>query len=222
MKTKALFLILTYLFFSSMLSAQMKPDLIVKRIHTLEKVVALTFDDGPNKEYTESVLKILRKNKVKATFFLVAKNVLKYPALAQKIKAEGHEIGNHSLNHFDYSLLTEDAVLEDVLISQTIFYQKLGNFPLFFRPPYGNLDITNYAVLDRYFEKIVKWSIDPKDWDPTTNRNKILNIVFKHLKPGSIIILHDNNKTSLKALPKIIKKAKKLGYRFETLEGLLN
>ncbi|MBT3260844.1 polysaccharide deacetylase family protein [bacterium] len=195
---------------------------IAYNVETPEKVIALTFDDGPNKFYTEKILAILDREKVKATFFLVGKNIKEHPQIARKIKTKGHELGNHSLNHFDYSLMNNQEIIKDILLSQHIFFKYLDEFPLFFRPPYGKIKTANHKIFKNYFYKIVKWNIDPKDWWPGTNKQMISNIIFKHLKPGSIIIMHDNNMNTLKALPQIINKARKRGFQFVTVSDLIS
>jgi len=194
---------------------------VVHQINTQDKVVALTFDDGPNDRYTTKFLKILEKEKIKATFFLVGKKINKSPGVAKKIKLAGHEIGNHSYAHLDYTKLPPTKIEDDITKSQIVFYKKLGILPLIFRPPYGRLRKRDHTTVSKYFLKVVNWSLDTRDWEPTTTNGIVKDRILTYLKPGSIIICHDNNKHSLETLPDIIREVKKRGYRFVTITELL-
>ena len=105
----------------------------VTHVATSNKVVAISFDDGPNEDYTPQFLKILKDSKIKATFFLLGEKVKRYPKLTQRIYREGHDIGNHSFSHKKYTRLSERSLLVDLAKSQKAFKEVLGFFPVYFR-----------------------------------------------------------------------------------------
>lgn len=195
---------------------------ITSRVKTDEKVIAITFDDGPNPDYTEKIQSILKKENVHATFFLLGKNIEKYPSLVQETVQNGHDIGNHSFSHRDFAKLSDEEAMEELRSSQAAFYNLLGSFPVYFRPPYGNLLPRDMPVLKKYFIRVVKWNIDTKDWKDDSTATLVYDIAMKHAAPGAIILCHDNNEKSLEALPKIIHDLKNKGFRFVTISELLN
>ena len=183
------------------------------KIPSKERTVYLTFDDGPTKEVTSSLLNILNKEKVKATFFCVGKNVEKHPDLFQEIKLQGHGVGNHSNTHINGWKTNKKQYLEDIDAAD-----KLINSGLF-RPPYGKLNWKSKKVLQKKY-KIIMWDVAGGDFDKTLSVKKVIENVTHNVKPGSIIVLHDNQKfkeTILSALPVIIKELKAAHYNFGVL-----
>ncbi len=201
------------------------------------KVVALTFDDGPNGIYSTQVLDILKEYNVKATFFTIGRNVELYPDIAKRILAEGHVIGNHSNTHDANHALSAQGS-RDLEDAQEIIYKVTGVLPHLYRPPHGKktpweLDCVNE---NRLIE--ITWGVSTNDQsEPDIDleqtvqsfANKIVNKTY----PGSIILLHDgygtehNNKNSdrsltVKALPLIIERLLAKGYRFVTVPALFS
>ncbi len=196
--------------------------LIIWKGSSNNKSVALTFDDGPHPYFTEKILDILRDHQVNATFFLVGSNVEKHPNIAHRIRHEGHEIGNHSLTHNSYSRSKLRNVKTEIESTQKILKKTTGIGPVLFRPPYGifSFDLIRYCVLERL--TITMWSIDTRDFEINSTdelREKIFNT---DIKSGDIILMHDNNDRTLHVLPDLIKHLKDQGYKFVTINNLLN
>lgn len=197
---------------------------------THQKIIALTFDDGPNEPYTSQVLEILDKYGIKATFFEVGKNVERESEVTKKLFNDGQIIGNHSYSHpEDLSLMDDKALAKQVDKTNSIIDSAIGRTPKLFRPPYG---IKSPFLLDYIKDKnmmVIEWSDMTKDYN-NLPPNEITKYIFKKAKPGGIIVLHDGDTTkqeadrsrTVEALPTIIEKLKSQGYYFVTIPELLN
>ncbi len=187
-----------------------------------KKVIALTFDDGPWPTYTAQVLDILKKNDVKATFFVVGQMLKIYPDLGKRIVREGHTIGNHTWNH-RYHYFNRQAAAFEIDSTSKLIYQVTGAKTTLFRPPGGILHngLVAYAKSKKYTN--VMWSADSIDYKrPSTST--LVNTVMKQSKPGGIVLMHDgggNRASTVAALPKMISQYKKQGYSFVTIPELL-
>ncbi|MBC8464245.1 MAG: polysaccharide deacetylase family protein [Bacteroidetes bacterium] len=191
---------------------QLFPDLLW-RFSTNEKVLYLTFDDGPHPLLTPWVLNCLKQFQAKATFFCVGNNVEKYPDVYEQIISEGHHVGNHTHNHLRGWTTTSEKYVDNVHQCQ-----KLVNSTLF-RPPYGRITPKQIRQLKRTY-KIVMWDVLSWDFSQQTPPEKCLNNVIDHSKSGSIIVFHDNKNAeeNMKhALPLILSHFSKLGYCFEVI-----
>jgi len=207
-------------------------ELLGAAIVAIPKNIALTFDDGPYGTSTEKILDILKKENVRATFFVIGKNVEKFSTTTKRIIAEGHLIGNHSYDHAKnlpemststFKINTEKA--ESAIFLQTDLKPKI------FRPPYGNITPQMYQKLKEAGYTSVLWNVDAKDWDfEHTSTADIENKIINDTKPNSIILLHDGRDTKINyprtnlidALPVIIEQLKKEGYNFVTVDKLEN
>lgn len=181
-----------------------------------QKVVALTFDDGPNTTSTVKILSILKKHNAKATFFIVGNQAKANPSIVKKIAAEQHELGNHTFAHPDLkNLSTKNIQLQ---ISSTNKYIKAasGQNPTVFRPPYGstNASINKIAQLPA-----VLWDVDTLDWQHR-NPNKTFNNIKKNTRNHSIILMHDIHMTTADALDRSMTYLEKQGYSFVTVSQL--
>ena len=195
--------LLTYLFSS-----------LIWKIPNDNKTVYLTFDDGPTENLTRKILEVLKNEKVKASFFCVGKNVEKYPDLFACIKAEGHAVGNHTNTHLNGWKTNKKQYLEDVEEADKLIKSNL------FRPPYGKLNWRSKRDLQRKY-KIVMWDVAGGDFDQYLSIKDVVKNIINNVNPGSIVVLHDNQKFMAKtvgALPIIIKELKAKKYRF----GLIN
>jgi peptidoglycan/xylan/chitin deacetylase (PgdA/CDA1 family) len=196
-----------------------------------EKVVALTFDDGPNEPYTSEVLDILDEYNVKATFFVVGENVELYPETAKRIVAEGHVLGNHSYSHNANHALTEygakDLVLAEKAISDTV-----GVRPHLYRPPHGKKSPWELEEVREQGMIEVTWSVSTGELN-TKSSVKVADRIVEETHRDEIILLHDGYGTShncsqadksltVEALPLIIEKLRAEGYRFVTVPELLD
>jgi len=193
----------------------------IRKVPTSQKVVALTFDDGPLNESTPLILSILKEKNVKATFFVVGERVKQFPALVQQEVAEGHEIGNHTYSHPKLKMESKKQI-EEELISTEKAILAVAPQPTLFRPPEGFYNDTILQLARDNGYLIVLWSIDTNDWRyPPVG--KIIDSVLKDIKPGSIILLHDGKYPSStpEALGFIIDSLKARGYEFVTVSDLL-
>lgn len=181
------------------------------------KRTAITFDDGPNPEYTEELLEGLKERGVKATFFLLGKEVETYPEIVKKIHEDGHLIGTHSYEHVNLSNLCDTAAIEQVDKTNNAIYNITGEYPQYIRPPFGcwkcNLDYETTMIE-------VLWDVDPLDWK-TDNSDVITKRVVDKVHPDDIILLHDASESSVKAAFKIIDDLQGQGYTFVTVEELI-
>lgn len=154
--------------------------------------VLLTFDDGPNAETTEIILKELQNKKVESIFFCVGENIIKYPSLTKEILSEGHEIGNHTFNHSRITGLNKKELIETI----TKFQNILSEFDYtvkYFRPPYGRFKLNTGKILNKLQLKNVMWSL--LTYDYKNNLNIVKFAVSNYLLENSIIVLHDSNKS---------------------------
>jgi len=187
-----------------------------KDISIDDKVVALTFDDGPS-QYTDKILQILKKHNAYATFFVVGNKVSFYDDTLREILKQGSEIGNHSYSHKLLTRLSEEEFKEDLNKTQEVIKKITGFTPKVFRPTYGGYTSKIKKYTDLSF---VLWDVDSRDWE-VKKKNKILKNVLPNVKSGSIVLMHDNHEYSLKALDTMIKELKADGYKFVTVSELL-
>ncbi len=198
---------------------------IVPRVQTSEKVIALTFDDGPVPGKTEAILAILKNNNVKATFYLIGNEVEKYPEQTRQIINAGHELGNHSYSHFPMIFVSPAFIAQEIEKTDTLF-RALGYVEkTTFRPPYGDKFFYLPKYLHDNHRTTVTWDVAPDD-EPAVARNadNIKLYTLARVKPGSIIILHpmyDHKAPSLNAIEPIIKELQTKGYSFVTISELL-
>ncbi|WP_255298466.1 polysaccharide deacetylase family protein [Brevibacillus dissolubilis] len=197
----------------------------IHRIDTRHKVVALTFDDGPDPVYTPLILETLHKNHVPATFFVLGSQVDKYPKVMQWIEKAGHEIGNHGYHHYDLNKLTEQEVYDEIKQTEKSILRTTGILAQHYRPPGGVIthDVMNAVQTSGY--DIIHWSVDPRDWSLARTSAAIVNSVKKNVNSGDIVLFHDgglNQKQTLAALQQLITDLRSQGYRFVTVSELLD
>ncbi len=181
------------------------------------KKIALTFDDGPNPDYTGMLLDGLKERGVKATFFVLGSEVELYPQLVRRASEEGHLIGVHAYRHVNLRQLSDAQAIEQVDRTNGAIYRATGQYASYIRPPYGcwkeDLDYEVQMVE-------VLWDIDPRDW-ATTSSDLIVQRVLNEVEDNSIILLHDASESSVQAALTIIDTLQKQGYTFVTVEELL-
>lgn len=183
-----------------------------------QKLVALTFDDGPS-NVTEQVLDILEANNIVGTFFLIGQQVTpdKKPTLEREL-ALGCEIANHSFTHSDMSKMDAETIRDEIKKTSDVIRDLLNIETAFFRPPYIALSDTMYDNIDMPFI----CGADSRDWDPATTAEDRINNVINAAKDGTIFLMHDlkDNNETVKALPVIIRKLSEMGYGFTTVSNL--
>jgi peptidoglycan/xylan/chitin deacetylase (PgdA/CDA1 family) len=192
---------------------------VIKKVHAKEKVLALTFDDGPDPEYTPELLDVLKKNNVKGTFFILANKAIKYPDLVKRIVNEGHNVGLHSFKHvneaFRFPFQTKKNLCESLKV-----LNELEVKVNLFRPPWGIFNLLTYHYAKLCNCKIVLWSIHALDWSKYATVGFIKKRLINNVKPGDIILLHDGRgakdapKRTIEALETAIPALKAKGYSF--------
>jgi peptidoglycan/xylan/chitin deacetylase (PgdA/CDA1 family) len=183
------------------------------RMDKAQPVIYLTFDDGPITELTPWVLDVLKQYQVKATFFCVGENISKNPDIFERIKSEGHQVGNHTYNHIKGWKVTKTQYLENIEKCQLLTKTNL------FRPPYGRIKKSQFKTLLMDYQ-VVFWDVLSYDYDGLMTPKKCLDNSISYTRNGSIIVFHDNVKAqkNLKfALPHYIEHFLKLNYKFATL-----
>lgn len=181
------------------------------------KKVALTFDDGPNPDYTGMLLDGLKERGVKATFFVLGSEVELYPQLVRRASKEGHLIGVHAYRHVNLRQLSDAEAVEQIDRTNGAIYRATGQYASYIRPPYGcwkeDLDYEVQMVE-------VLWDIDPRDW-ATTSSDLVVQRVLNEVEENSIILLHDASESSVQAAFTIIDTLQEQGYAFVTVEELI-
>lgn len=194
--------------------------------HKGKKLVALTFDDGPDNMYTPQILHILKEKNVRATFFMMGKNIAAYPNEVKRIVQEGHAIGNHTYTHPDLRTLWTRQVINEIESTQLEMAKIVGRKSDLIRPPYGEATKADIAILNELGFRNILWSVDTLDWEGKT-KDEILAIVEEQISPGGIILQHNfGSKAGLlhgtvEALPEMIDMLREKGYTFVTVQTLL-
>lgn len=190
---------------------------------TDQKVVALTFDHSWGNKFTPSILDTLKKNNIHATFFIMGPWAKKYPEVAQRMVADGHEIGSHGYRHENYGDRSADWVREDIQKAHAMIKEVTGVEPTLLRPPNGHYSQQSLKTTDELGYKTIIWNIDSLDWK-NPGRDVIIDRVVKRLKPGAIILMHasDTPVQTAEALPILLEKIKAEGYQIVTVGELLN
>ncbi|NLB88652.1 MAG: polysaccharide deacetylase family protein, partial [Syntrophomonadaceae bacterium] len=208
------------------LSNWKKQKIVITDVDTDVKVVALSFDDGPDPINTPLILEALERHNAKATFFVLGIKSERYPFLIKKIIADGHEIGNHTYSHPDFHNQSEESMLKEIKKCSDIIYKLTGQFPSLFRPPGGFLSHDLVDLVKNEGLTIAYWTYqqDSRDWKGKSAA-QISDHIEKHISPGQIIILHDGSPNGIetaKALDILIPKLKEEGYEFVTITELVN
>jgi peptidoglycan-N-acetylglucosamine deacetylase len=220
-------LILLLLVFSTNVSYAHETAQPIFKVHlqSHQKIIALTFDDGPDPYNTPKLLDVLRKGSVKATFFVLGKRANKYPTLLKRIAREGHEIGNHGYSHRQFRKLTPRELSWEIRNTDHIIIKSVGKKPHSFRSPYGEVTSAIENVASQVGYNFIEWSIDPRDWEKGQTAQRIQRAVESHLHTGGIVLLHDgggNRQETVKAVRALIRELKKKGYVFATITELTN
>jgi peptidoglycan-N-acetylglucosamine deacetylase len=193
------------------------------KLNPTEKVLALTFDDGPWPKTTAQVLAILKQNNIKATFFLVGQPLESFPDIAKQVVAEGHAIGNHTWHHW-YKMMSDETAATEIEYTSALIYRLTGVKTALFRPPGGFLKNGLAKYAKQRHDAVIMWSNSAADTDRHAQVPSLINNVVKGAKPGGIVLMHDgggDHSKTVQALPQIIAGLKAQGYRFVTVPELL-
>lgn len=184
-----------------------------------EKVIALTFDDGPKPGVTEPLLDLLTRLQVPATFFVIGRHVMEYPELTRQMDAAGMEIANHSYTHRNLTKLPPDEVAREVMQTQTAIQAVTGKTPRYLRPPGGNWNGTVANIVRAWGVTPCMWTVDVYGSE-VIGAQQVADAVLAQVKPGSVILMHNGKLSTLQALPTIIRELRRRGYAFATVDAL--
>jgi peptidoglycan-N-acetylglucosamine deacetylase len=198
---------------------------LVPRVNTSQRVVALTFDDGPTPDATGQILSTLDQEHVRATFFVTGAELEKNMDEGKRIVAAGHELGNHTYSHERMVLVTPSFVRQEIERTDKLIRDAGYREEIYFRPPYGKKLFVLPYYLFKTGRKSITWDVEPDSYpEVAANSDKITEHVLSRTRPGSIIILHamyPGRSESLKAVKKIVEGLKAQGYSFKTVSELL-
>ncbi|MCF6410772.1 polysaccharide deacetylase family protein [Pseudalkalibacillus salsuginis] len=201
-----------------------KKNEMISMGNSSEKRIALTFDDGPENIYTPQILEILRQKGVKATFFVVGERAKKYPEQLRQIYREGHVIGNHTWDHPHLPELTDQQFNENIQSTSAEIEKIIGFKPDLFRPPFGEIEDRQIAMLNKQGYRSIMWTADTKDWTGAP-AEEIVSRLKQDASPGVIALQHNYHVAgqfeTVKALPQIIDELRAQGYEFVTVPTLL-
>ena len=194
--------------------------------------VAITFDDGPHPKHTPKILDILKEKNAKATFFVVGKKIEKYPEIARRIVAEGHDIGNHTYSHKEMAPSTRKTILKELNKTREAIFEVTGVITNLFRPPRGIYSqASRRLIVDELKYKMILWSVSSVDWR-RTSPNWILNRIRRYARFGSIILFHDGGSSvkregdrrinTINALPLVIDYLRSQDLNVVPVSKLLN
>lgn len=181
--------------------------------------VALTFDDGPHPAFTTRLLDLLKRENVKATFFMVGKKVDEAPAMVKRIAQEGHEVANHTYNHVNLDKLSPEQAAAEIRQANEAIQRACGVKPISFRPPGGHHSEIVYQAARKQGVRTVFWTDDPGDFNKPAP-NVIIDRTMKDLDNGSDILLHDGIEPTLQMLPALIARLRREGYQFVTISEM--
>ncbi len=194
---------------------------IVCKAKTDKKEIAISFDDGPAKNYTPEILQALDSENIKATFFCIGNRIAGNENILRQIKEAGHIIGNHSFSHhFWFDMYSAQKMQDDLKKMDTAMEAVTGLKPKLFRPPYGVTNPNVKKAISNGGYTPVGWSVRSMD-TVIKDGNKLLNKINSAIKPGAVFLFHDTSKTTVEILPKFIQEVKKRGYHIVPLDKLL-
>src|SRR4030095_14680847 len=198
---------------------------IIPRVETSQKIVALTFDDGPTPQATDQILTILSEMNVRATFFVTGAALEENLEQGKKLVAAGHELGNHSYSHVRMFFVTPSFVKQEIESTDKLIRETGYQGDIHFRPPYGTKLFAVPYSLWRHGRKSITWDVEPDSYpEIAADANKIVEHVRANVRPGSIIILHvmyPNRRESMKSVKLIVEGLRAEGYEFKTVSELL-
>lgn len=190
-------------------------------IETSEKVVAITFDDGPHGVNTPRLLDMLKKRNVKATFYVVGNMVKHNPQLLRRMIAEGHEIGNHTVTHGTLSKMSDDGLRKELRDAHDMILKETGVAPRTMRPPGGAIkNDQKKLMLKEFGYPTIMWSVDPEDWK-RPGASVVASRLVNGAKPGGILLVHDLHAPTVDAMPSTLDQLLAQGYRFVTVTELI-
>ena len=197
-------------------------SLTYSRISTQAPFVAMTFDDGPHPVHTPRLLDILKARNIKATFFVVGTNTRRYPNIIRRMIAEGHEVGNHTVNHKYLSRISIEEARAEVLGCERAIVAACGIKPRILRPPGSHINNRVKVWLNREFGySTIMWAVDPEDWK-RPGSGVVAHRIVSETDAGEIILAHDIHGPTIAAMPRALDGLLSKGYRFVTVSQLIS
>jgi len=203
----------------------------IYRENISEKLVAITFDDGPSPEWTPKILDELKRANVKATFFMLGEHVEKYPDIAKRVADEGHEIGNHTYDHHGLVYYTPQELQKEIKHAEQVIQKATGKTTQYFRPPKAWLTNPEKEQLRQMGYKVILWSLNSKDW-VTFDDKYMIRYIMRNVRPGDIILFHDaggvfsteggDRSETVSTIYRLVEKLREKGYRPVTISELIN
>ncbi|QTE35754.1 polysaccharide deacetylase family protein [Mucilaginibacter gossypii] len=191
-------------------------------LKTNKKIIAITFDDGPDATATLQILKILKQQNTPAAFFCIGSRIPGNETVLKQIHKQGHIIGNHSFSHhFWFDLFSSAKMLDDMLQASQLVRQTINLSPLLFRPPYGVINPNLKKAILKSRMVPIGWSVRSMD-TVINDSQKLLNKITRRLNPGAIFLFHDTGAATISVLPLFIEQAKAQGYEIVRLDKMLN
>ncbi len=188
---------------------------------TRRRLVAMTFDDGPHPVLTPQLLDILKARRIRATFYVIGRNVARYPDIVKRMVDEGHEIGNHTWRHPVLTQLGSGSVLSELDRTSEAVYKAVQRIPVTMRPPYGALSRGQRAMISKERDMpTILWSVDPEDWR-RPGAQVVASRIVGGARAGSIILSHDIHAPTISAMPAALDGIIANGYRFATVSMIL-
>lgn len=200
-----------------------QPMLVTRTDTRPDKVIALTFDDGPNPPFTGRIVKILKDAQATATFFVLGKQIAAHPGGVKKALAAGAQIANHSFSHRRLDNAPAEVLAQEFDNTRNLIFPLTNYEPKWFRPPYGATSPLLDLVAQQKSYRVIRWNVDTRDW-AAANPDEISNLVVQAAFPGAVVLMHDgggNRTNTVLALPKIIQSLRERGYTFVTLDQLV-
>jgi peptidoglycan/xylan/chitin deacetylase (PgdA/CDA1 family) len=196
----------------------------IKAVPMSKKLIAFTFDDGPNRRYTPKVLQLLAQYHAHATFFVIGQEVQRYPEVIQSLDHAGMEIGNHGMHHRWLRNMSAEAVRDDVTAGADAIVAAGGPKPYLYRLPAALSDDTSRQVLGNLGYTLVSWSVDTRDWRRTISPERIAKTILRDAGPGRIVIMHDgpaHRAATMMALAQALPALEGQGYQIVSVGELL-
>ncbi len=192
------------------------------QVNITEKVVAMTFDDGPHPTLTPKLLDILKARNIKCTFFVIGRSAKTYPNIIRRMIAEGHEVANHTWTHASLTSRSDAQIRTELQQSEDALVAAANYRPHLIRPPYGAINTRiKQLMFSEFGYSTIMWSVDPQDW-----RRPGVSVVTSRLvngaHPGAIMLAHDIHPPTIEAMPAMFDQLLAKGYQFVTVSQLLN
>ena len=193
----------------------------VQAVRTSAPVVAMTFDDGPHPRLTPPLLDLLRDRGIRATFYVIGRNVQRHPGLVRRMVEEGHEVGNHTWRHPHLTTLSAESVIEELDATTMAVFEATGKVPVTMRPPYGAMYAGQRLMVHETRNlPTILWSVDPQDWR-RPGASVVSRRIVSGARQGGIVLAHDIHPGTIRAMPAALDGLAAKGFGFVTVSQLL-